>query len=133
MTAAATFGRQAHLIWTCWIGTGLGRPVLLLGARWAGGVEVVVFEVKKHESLPLEIGSVAAHADILLADVASEQVKFGQKLRREGRCRVVVRYIPIEEVAGNGEHFLVIIFMARKAPHNDALRALVKVQCPRST
>ena len=72
MTAAATFGRHAHLIWTCWIGTGLGRPVLLLGARWAGGVKAVVLEVEQHESLPLEIGTVAADADILSADVAPD-------------------------------------------------------------
>ena len=72
MTATASLGWYAHLVWTVRISTGLGRPVLLLGARWAGGVKAVVLEVEQHESLPLEIGTVAADADILSADVAPD-------------------------------------------------------------
>lgn len=131
MAATASLGRNPHLIWTVWIGTGLGRPVLLLGARWAGGVEAVLFDIEMHDSFPFDIGSVAAYADILLTDVASDQyqcpVEFGPKVRKEGRCRVVIRSIPIAEVADKGEHPLVLIFMAHGAPHMNALRALAKI------
>lgn len=44
MAAAASLGRYPHLVWTRWIATGLGRPVLLLGAWWADGVETVTFD-----------------------------------------------------------------------------------------
>ena len=73
MAAAASLGRYPHLVWTRRIGTGLGRPVRLLGARWTGSMEAVVFEVENHAALPLEISGIAADADILLTDVAPDQ------------------------------------------------------------